>query len=162
MIERDGDTVRLVHNPRAVATTSVVIIVFGVAAIGLGVLAAVSHLLGASAYIEILAVVFIGVGVVPVVATLRAGLDRELLELDTTTLRLRKGDQVLQSVSRGPIASLANFVSAGQGGAKTSVLLTAYDNHGDILAQWPMATAWPKKQFDEFLDATGIPDGLRH
>ena len=160
MIERDGETVRLRQNPRVTMAVRATLLLFGAAAGGLGVLAAVGPLLGLSAWVEILAVIFIGTAVFVIVVTLRDR-DLEVLELDATTLRLRRGDDVLQSMNRTSIASLDNFVSAGQGGAKTSVLLTACDEHGDIVAQWSMDTAWSKKQFDEFLEATGIPDRIQ-
>lgn len=156
MIERDGDTVRLVLNPRGVAVTNGAVIVFGVVAIGLGVLAAIGPLLGQSPWVEILAVFLIGVGVFAIVAVVRGGRDHEVLELDSTTLRLRRGDEVIESVPRTSITSLHNFVSIGT--SKTTGLLTAYDGTDDVVAQWHLDTAWSKKQFDDFLEATGIRD----
>ena len=102
MIERDGDTIRLRQNPRAVAAVGGVIIVVGLGAVGLGVLMAIGPLLlGLSAWVEILAVIFIGFGLFFIVAILRGDKDREVLELDATTLRARRGEEVIGSVSRG-------------------------------------------------------------
>ncbi|MDQ6782887.1 MAG: DUF308 domain-containing protein [Actinomycetota bacterium] len=157
MIERDGDTVRLVQDPRGVAVANGTVSIFGVVVAAFGVFAAISPVLGVSAYVEILAVALIGAGVAAIVGTVRGGKDHELVELDATTLRVRRGDQVLHSVSRTSVASLQLFVSAGQGGVKTSVLLTAYGDGNDIVAQWPLETPWSKKRFDEFHEATGIP-----
>ncbi len=109
--------------------------------------------MGVSAYVEILAVVLIGAGGLAIVAPIREGNDRELLEIDTNTLRLRKGDQILQSVSRRSIASLQNFVS--EEGGKTWALLTAYDDHDEIVAQWHMKTPWSRQRFE-------VPRGHRY
>ena len=132
------------------------VIVFGVVAIGLGVLAAVGPLLGQSPWVEILAIFLIGAGVFAVLAVVRGGRDHEVLELDTSTLYLRRGDEAMQSVPRTSITSLHNFVSIGN--SKSTGLLTAYDGTDDIVAQWSTDTAWSNKQFDELLGATGIRD----
>lgn len=159
MIERDGDTVRLVQSPRALAVGSAVVIGFGVLATAFGVFTALGPLWGVSAYVEILAVIFIAIGVVTIVSTVRGGNVHDVLEIDATTLRLRRGDEILQSVGRKSISSLTHFVS--EGASKTTTLITAYDDNHDIVAQWRMETAWSKKRFDEFLEATGIGDAVR-
>ena len=160
MIERDGDTIQLRQNPRAVAAVGGAIIVVGLGAIGLGVLMAVGPLLlGLSAWVEIMAVIGIGFGLFLIVAVLRGDKDREVLELDATALRARRGEEIIGSVSRASVSSLTNYVAEGT--RRTTGYVSAYDEQGDLVASWHLNNPWSKREFDAFLEATGIRNGVR-
>ncbi len=164
MIERDGQTVRLLRGPEWIRNAIVLCLLLGPVFVAAGVIVAVgsagSRSISGAIIGGAIAALLIGLGGFIIYRGFTRRRILVTIEATPTELRLCRPDSVIERLDRAAVDHVIYQASGGSFGSMGTFVLTMYDPNHRPVATWDLAKhyiRWPRRDMDGFFAASGIP-----